>query len=399
VITSDPIDPDDAGVTSLYSKEYFELVRARLAPGGVACHWMPTQYSTEVYASLIEAFRSVFPSCWLFDADFTTVIVGRREDGPAATWQTLERAFADALVRASFSEIGVDSPADLLALRLSGPSGVSRLTAGRPPNSDDRPIAEYGGPRSIHGRTPESWTEKFRILNAGRKLDPEGLIDAIPSRELEEAESRHAAAGRAFEARLVLPLLSSDFLPAARALRRPCPRFVDVICGLARPEFAPDDDSSAFDVAFAAALDALGAKRRADAQTAFEAAAALHAGSPRSTLGLVVTSMERGDALGASHATATLAVLTPYLAPLASGLLKLQINRLIDDVGEPSRSAPSLARLRELLPFDAGQDAARWRTRWKAVHRGLRLDPASGRFLPLKNGAAAVAQPGDEEGR
>ena len=46
VITSDPIHPWVKGAASLYTKEYFELVKAHLNPGGVVTQWVPLYEST-----------------------------------------------------------------------------------------------------------------------------------------------------------------------------------------------------------------------------------------------------------------------------------------------------------------------------------------------------------------
>ena len=41
IITSDPIHPWVRGAASLYTKEYFELVKSHLNPGGVVTQWVP----------------------------------------------------------------------------------------------------------------------------------------------------------------------------------------------------------------------------------------------------------------------------------------------------------------------------------------------------------------------
>ena len=41
VITSDPIHPWVKGAATLYTKEYFELVKQHLNPGGVVTQWVP----------------------------------------------------------------------------------------------------------------------------------------------------------------------------------------------------------------------------------------------------------------------------------------------------------------------------------------------------------------------
>ena len=62
VITSDPIHPWVKGAASLYTQEYFELVKAHLNPGGVITQWVPLYESTlEVVKSEIATFFDVFP--------------------------------------------------------------------------------------------------------------------------------------------------------------------------------------------------------------------------------------------------------------------------------------------------------------------------------------------------
>jgi len=54
VIESDAILPRTAGSGLLYSREFFELVRSKLAPGGLAVQWAPTPRT-------VSTFVSVFP--------------------------------------------------------------------------------------------------------------------------------------------------------------------------------------------------------------------------------------------------------------------------------------------------------------------------------------------------
>jgi len=62
IITSDPIHPWVKGAASLYTKEYFEQVKAHLNPGGVVTQWVPLYQSTEdVIKSEVATFFEVFP--------------------------------------------------------------------------------------------------------------------------------------------------------------------------------------------------------------------------------------------------------------------------------------------------------------------------------------------------
>jgi predicted membrane-bound spermidine synthase len=41
VITLEPPPPSAAGVANLYSRDFYELARARLAPAGLVAQWWP----------------------------------------------------------------------------------------------------------------------------------------------------------------------------------------------------------------------------------------------------------------------------------------------------------------------------------------------------------------------
>ncbi len=67
IITSDPIHPWVKGAATLYTKEYFELVKKRLNPGGLVTQWVPLyQSSPEVVKSEVATFFAAFPdaSVW-----------------------------------------------------------------------------------------------------------------------------------------------------------------------------------------------------------------------------------------------------------------------------------------------------------------------------------------------
>lgn len=70
VITSDPIHPWVKGAATLYTKEYFELVKKHLNPGGVVTQWVPLYESyPDVVKSEVATFFNVFPdgSVWSND--------------------------------------------------------------------------------------------------------------------------------------------------------------------------------------------------------------------------------------------------------------------------------------------------------------------------------------------
>jgi spermidine synthase len=123
VITSDPIHPWVKGAATLYTKEYFELVKKHLNPGGVVTQWVPLYESfPDVVKSEIATFFNVFPdgSIWSNDINgkgYDVVLAGH------ATPQTINVDYIqarltrpeDAAVEESLDEVGLGSTVSLLA--------------------------------------------------------------------------------------------------------------------------------------------------------------------------------------------------------------------------------------------------------------------------------------------
>lgn len=63
IITSDPIHPWVKGSATLYSREYFQMVKEHLNPGGVVTQWVPLYESDlETVKSSVATFFDVFPN-------------------------------------------------------------------------------------------------------------------------------------------------------------------------------------------------------------------------------------------------------------------------------------------------------------------------------------------------
>ncbi|MCX5756374.1 MAG: fused MFS/spermidine synthase [Gemmatimonadetes bacterium] len=123
VITSDPIHPWVKGAATLYTKEYFEHVKAHLNPGGVVTQWVPLYESTEeVVKSEVATFLEVFPNGTVWRNDYTdgsgydVVLVGRLDEKPidVDAWQAKLDRPEYAPVKASLAEVGYANAFDVL---------------------------------------------------------------------------------------------------------------------------------------------------------------------------------------------------------------------------------------------------------------------------------------------
>ena len=119
IITSDPIHPWVKGTATLYSKEYFEVVKEHLNPGGIVTQWVPLYESDpDTIKTELATFFEVFPNgtIWANDINgegYDTVLMGQNGDAPIDLDQ-MTRRFAGPVAE-SLREVGINSVTDLMA--------------------------------------------------------------------------------------------------------------------------------------------------------------------------------------------------------------------------------------------------------------------------------------------
>ena len=117
VITSDPIHPWVKGAATLYTKEYFELVKRHLNPGGVVTQWVPLYESfPDVVKSEVATFFNVFPDGTVWSNDiqgkgYDVVLAGHATPHTINIDSMQHRLSApeNARVAQSLSEVGFNS--------------------------------------------------------------------------------------------------------------------------------------------------------------------------------------------------------------------------------------------------------------------------------------------------
>ena len=132
VITADIILPRHAGAGSLYSREYFELVRNALADGGLVMQWNGGDSATE-YKLLLRTFLSVFPYTTLW-AEGSLMLGSTRPF-------TISRTAYEAR-RHTFEQFPWDL-ATLKRIYTAGPDEAKTFAGDGPILSDDKPVIEY----------------------------------------------------------------------------------------------------------------------------------------------------------------------------------------------------------------------------------------------------------------
>jgi spermidine synthase len=140
IITAEPPPPNNAGIGSLYSREYFALLRSRLAAGGIASYWLPAyQLHERDSQAIVAAFCSAFPDCTLWSGSGAEWIMLGTRDAPPVDEEAFSRQWSDPRVRRWLSTFGFERPEDLGVTFLAGARDLAAWTRGVPALDDDHP--------------------------------------------------------------------------------------------------------------------------------------------------------------------------------------------------------------------------------------------------------------------
>jgi spermidine synthase len=179
MITADPIHPKVSRVGYLYTREYYEAIRAHLNPGGVVCQWMPVyQIAPRRLRSAIKTFLEVFPFATLWYVEGHALLVAK-QDSPLIDYALLQQKFDDPKVREDLASIDIASPAQLLAHLRMGPAEIRAYVDAEPDvplNTDDSPYLEYFVPRDLFYTTADNVRELSRHV-----VDPAQLLVNVPT--------------------------------------------------------------------------------------------------------------------------------------------------------------------------------------------------------------------------
>ena len=142
IITSDPIHPWVKGAATLYSKEYFEIAKKHLNPGGVITQWVPLYESDlDTVKSEIATFFDVFPNAtiWANNVDgegYDVVLMGQAEPTKIDLDQVQQRLEREPKVAESLSQVQIRSAADLFSTFAGQAPEMRQWVAGAAINRD-----------------------------------------------------------------------------------------------------------------------------------------------------------------------------------------------------------------------------------------------------------------------
>jgi spermidine synthase len=137
VISSEPSYPTESGVTSLFTREHYQIAASRLNRGGVYCQWLPYYIlSTDDVTMMIKTFTSVFPQAflWKIPDSGDLILIGSREPFSFTAGEISRRV--EALNKGKYKLNYVLSRTPEQLAEVAGQEGI-------PLNTDDHPRLEF----------------------------------------------------------------------------------------------------------------------------------------------------------------------------------------------------------------------------------------------------------------
>jgi len=167
-----------AGTASLYNRDFYELVRARLNPGGVLQQWVQLHHLRPIdLFYVLGSVRSVFRYVRLYYIGGQGVIVASNDPAAAQTAENIRKLDRTPTLDRFLSLYG-GSSRHLLDALLLDPAGVDRYLASQGVplallvSTDDNLFLEYGTPKGNVLDTRESLAQNLELLSRFSQPQP-----------------------------------------------------------------------------------------------------------------------------------------------------------------------------------------------------------------------------------
>ncbi len=148
----DSTHPKSVDSWILYTKEFYELLRDKLAPGGIAIQWLPLHgLSEREFKIVVRTFLAVFDHMTLWaNVGFETYgqvgyakLVGCRDRALHVDVERLGERLARSEIQQDLQPYGMATAEEVVNLFVAGPERLRAWTEGLPVQTDDLPMVPY----------------------------------------------------------------------------------------------------------------------------------------------------------------------------------------------------------------------------------------------------------------
>jgi spermidine synthase len=158
LIVSEPSNPYRAGISSLFTREFYEVVRSRLAPAGVFSQWIQGyEIDARSIRMVARTLRAVFPSVELWQTEGQDLLFLASDAERTLSVERLRASIASEPYRTAVRRFWlVEDVEGVLSHFLASSAVVERMATHLDPplNVDDQNLLEYAFARSVGADTP-----------------------------------------------------------------------------------------------------------------------------------------------------------------------------------------------------------------------------------------------------
>jgi len=171
VVYSYPSNPWVSGNASLFTKEYYELVKSRLKDKGLMIQWVQYyNFWPEDLKIILKTFQEVFPQTYIFDTVLTSdvLLVGSADEingeKSLLVVDEIQKKFENEKVKKELARIYITNPYEFLSYFVGANEQVSEMVQGVIAHTDDKPVLEFSAPKAIYQKTAAQNVENLLSL-------------------------------------------------------------------------------------------------------------------------------------------------------------------------------------------------------------------------------------------
>lgn len=152
VLISEPSNPWMSGLAYLFTREFYDLAKARLAPDGVMCQWL------QLYAMfpgdvklILKTYHDAFPYVSVWSSVAGDLLLIGSQAPHAVPYEELARRMRAPAVAQGLREVKVDGPGLLLESFILDQAQIERMTVDLDAlHEDNLPSLEFSAPRALY---------------------------------------------------------------------------------------------------------------------------------------------------------------------------------------------------------------------------------------------------------
>ena len=193
MILSEPSNPWISGVSNLFTREFFELARSRLVPGGLHAQWIQGYtISPDDIAAILRTLGEVFPHYQVWEMSLNDYLVVASTEPLAIDMESLYFSFQHPPLQRELGRIYITNPLQLANHYITDREHLSPWLAEAEVLSDDHNFLEFDAPHFLLSETQHDIALAIYRLGAAPAFadDSDGVLEQIFTDVVERSRKR-----------------------------------------------------------------------------------------------------------------------------------------------------------------------------------------------------------------